>query len=157
MNPYFEQTIWNADPVELVRMLYQRAISSVRDAREQLRHKRIAQRSAAIMRAYAAIAELLGALRPEVAPELSRRLQDLYFHMQQRLLEANMQQADEPLAEVLALLTTLDEGWSGVAAKLVPDKEAEEQAVDVSGETRRHDWHQSSPVDEGVERVAVRA
>ena len=73
MNPYFEQTILNADPVDLIRMLYQRAISSVRDAREHLRHKRIAERSAAIMRAYAAIAGVAGRARPEVAPELSAR------------------------------------------------------------------------------------
>ena len=34
-----------------------------------------------------------------------------------------MQQADQPLAEVLGLLMTLDEGWSGVAAQLVRDKD----------------------------------
>jgi flagellar protein FliS len=123
MNPYFEQTILNADPIELIRMLYQRAISSVREAREHLQHKRIARRSAAVMQAYSVIAELLGALRPEVAAEISQRLQNLYFYMQQRLLDANMQQADQPLAEVLGLLMTLDEGWSGVAAQLVRDKD----------------------------------
>ncbi len=120
MNPYFEQTIINADPIDLIRMLYQRAIFSVREAREHLQHKRIAERSAAIMRAYLVIAELHAALRPETAPDLSRRLQSLYFYIQQRLLDANAQQADQPLAEVLGLLLTLEEGWSGVAAKLAP-------------------------------------
>jgi len=118
MNPYFEQTILNADPIDLVRMLYQRAIFCARDAREHLRDKRIAARSAAILRAYSAIAELLAALRPGVAPELSGRLRNLYFYMQQRLLDANMQQSDKPLAEVLGLLSTLDDAWSGVAAQL---------------------------------------
>jgi flagellar protein FliS len=125
MNPYFEQTILNAEPIELIRMLYQRAISSVRDAREHLQHRRIARRSAAVMQAYLAIAELLAALRPEVAAELSERLRNLYFYMQQRLLDANMQQADQPLAEVLSLLKTLDEGWSGVAAQLARDKDVQ--------------------------------
>ena len=118
MNPYFEQTILNADPIDLIRMLYQRAITCVRDAREHLRSERIAERAAAILRAYLAIAELLAALRPEVAPELSGRLRNLYFYMQQRLLDANMQQADSPLAEVLGLLITLEDGWAGVAAQL---------------------------------------
>ena len=94
MNPYFEQTILNADPIDPIRMLYQRAIFCVRDAREDLRHKRIAKRSAAILRAYLAIAKLLAALRPYVAAELSGCLRNLYFHMQQRLPDANMQQAD---------------------------------------------------------------
>src|SRR5580698_5482921 len=103
MNPYFEQTILNAEPLDLIRMLYRRAISCVRDAREHLSHQRIAERSAAILRAYVAIAELLVALRPEIAPEISGRLRELYSHIQQRLLDANMQQADQPLAEVLGL------------------------------------------------------
>ncbi len=47
MNPYYEQMILNAEPVELIRLLYQRAISCVRDAREHLAHKRIAERSKA--------------------------------------------------------------------------------------------------------------
>lgn len=123
MNPYFEQTILNADPIDLIRMLYQRAISSVRGAREHLREKRIAERSAAILQAYAAIGELLAALRPEVAPELSARLRNLYFYVQQRLLDANMQQADPPLAEALGLLITLEEAWSGVAAQLARNRE----------------------------------
>jgi flagellar secretion chaperone FliS len=124
MNPYVEHTILNADSIELVRMMYQRTISWVLDARGHLMHKRVARRSEAIMRAYAVLAELLGALRPEIAPELSRRLQDLYLYMQQRLLDSNMQQIDPPLAEVLELLITLDGAWSGVAAQLRPNKEA---------------------------------
>jgi flagellar secretion chaperone FliS len=127
MNPYFEQTILNAEPLELIRMLYQRAISCVRDGREHLRHKRVAERSAAILRAYSAIAQLLAALRPETAPELCGRLRNLYFHMQQRLLDANMQQADEPLAEVLGLLITLDDAWAGAAAQLARNRDAVEE------------------------------
>jgi flagellar protein FliS len=123
MNPYLEQTILNADPIELIAMVYQRAISCVRDAREHLRHKRIAQRSAAIVGAYSALAELLAALRPEMAPELAERFRSLYFYMQQRLLDANAQQIDQPLAEVLSLLSTLAEAWSGVAAELSPNRE----------------------------------
>jgi flagellar protein FliS len=139
MNPYFEQTILNADPIELIRMLYGRAISCVRDAREHLQHRRIAKRAAAIMQAYSALAELVAALRPEVAPQLSGRLRNLYFYMQQRLLDANRQQSDQPLAEVLGLLSTLDDAWSGVAAQLalkkeVPDEADGDRGRQVSGE-----------------------
>ena len=127
MNPYYEQMILNAEPVELIRLLYQRAISSVREAREHLAHKRIAERSKAVSRAYAAIEQLIVALRPENAPELCSRLQGLYVYMQQRLLDANMQQADGPMAEVLGLLMTLAEGWSGVVEQMNPrDSEASE-------------------------------
>jgi flagellar protein FliS len=124
MNPYFEQTILNAEPIELTGMVYQRAISCVRDAREHLRHGRIAERSAAITRTYLALAELLGTLRPETAPELSARFQNLYLYMQGRLLDANARQADEPLAEVLGLLMTLADAWSGVARELAAAEES---------------------------------
>jgi flagellar biosynthetic protein FliS len=137
MNPYFEQTILNADPLDLIRMLDQRAISCVRDAREHLRHKRIAERSAAILRAYLAIAELLAALRPEIAPELCGRLRNLYFHMQQRLLDANMQQADQPLAEVLGLLITLDDAWAGAAAQLARNTPARHHPAQTRKDTAR--------------------
>ena len=75
MNPYYEQKILSSDPIEVIRLVYQRAIFSIGEAREHLKHKRIAERSEAIMRAYAAIYQLLAALRFEAAPELCRRLQ----------------------------------------------------------------------------------
>ena len=36
--------------------------------------------------------------------------------MTRRLIEANCQQSDAPLADVLGLLSTLAEAWTGVAA-----------------------------------------
>lgn len=114
MNPYFEQTVMNADPVELVQLLHQKAIVYVKDAREHLRHGRIAERARVIGDAYAVIAELQNSLRPEVAPDLTTRLQGLYLYMQRLLLDANFAQADAPLAEVVSLLSTLLDGWTGV-------------------------------------------
>jgi flagellar protein FliS len=160
MNPYLEQTILNADPMELIRMVYRRAIASVREARVHLEQKRIAKRSAAIMRAYLALTELLSALRPEVAPDLSKRLGGLYVYMQQRLLDANMRQADEPLAEVLGLLTTLEEAWTGAAAQLAPKRAVPNETEESLGEENRHRWHQPGPANEWSEdtsRVAVNA
>jgi flagellar protein FliS len=157
MNPYFEQTILNADPIDLVRMMYQRAISWVVDARGHLTHKRIAKRSAAIMRAYAVLAELLAALRPEMAPELSQRLQSLYLYMQQRLLDANMQQADHPLAEVLGLLITLEGAWTGVAAELAPNKEVPGGMEGVPAEADAPRWRQGGQGNEYTARHVVSA
>jgi flagellar secretion chaperone FliS len=118
MNRYFEETILNADPIDLIRLLYQRAISSVEDAREHLRERRVVQRTAAINRAYSVVSELIASLRPDAAPELFQQLHRLYLYIQQRLLDANFRQAEEPLTEVLSLLTTLEEGWAGAAAAL---------------------------------------
>lgn len=111
MNSYFEQMILSASPVELIRILYQQAAATVRDAREHLRGGRIAERSKSVNNAYAVLTELISALRPEEAPEIAARLCGLYCYMQRRLLEANFKQTDEPLEEVLRLLGVLAQAW----------------------------------------------
>jgi flagellar secretion chaperone FliS len=146
MNRYFEETILNADPMDLIRLLYQKAISSVEDAREHLRERRIAQRTAAINGAYAVLAELMVSLRPEAAPELSKQLGRLYSYIQQRLLDANLQQAEEPLTEVISLLTTLEEGWGAAAQALSPGQQP-----------KQHAWASAAAGCADGERLAVHA
>jgi flagellar protein FliS len=122
MNAYFEQKILDADPVELVRLVLQRAVACVRAAREHLAHGRIAERSQAITKAYAAVAELQNSLRPEAAPEFVARLEGLYLYIQRLLLESNMKQTDPPLMEALSLLSTLVEGWNGIKSESDPQE-----------------------------------
>ena len=58
--------------------------------------------------------------------EIAGNLIELYYYMQRRLLEANIQQTDNPLAEVDKLLRTVLEGWqSCVRAPQVPYHETE--------------------------------
>jgi len=111
MNQYFEQMVLSASPVELIRLLYQKAIASTRNAREHLRCGRIPERCSAINNAYLILGELDRSLREEEAPELATRLRALYVYMQGRLLDANLKQQDEPLGDVLGLLITLQEAW----------------------------------------------
>jgi flagellar protein FliS len=120
MNPYIEQKILNADPIELIRILYQHGILSIREAREHLRAGRIAERAKCINRAWAVLLELNISLRPEAAPEVASRLSDLYCYMMRRLTTANFEQKDEPLAEVLGLMTTLSEAWTAAPASEPP-------------------------------------
>jgi flagellar protein FliS len=121
MNRYLEEKILTAEPVELVRLLYQTAIASVREARAHLRAGRIAERARSNASAYAAIAELNGSLNLLAAPELAGRLRGLYNYMEGRLVAANLEQSDAPLEEVLCLLNTLAEGWTAAAETLRHD------------------------------------
>ena len=52
--------------------------------------------------------------------EIALQLAQLYDYMLRRLHDANLRQADEPLAEVLSLLATLTEAWDGVIEALRP-------------------------------------
>jgi flagellar protein FliS len=112
---YLAQKTLSAEPLELVAMLYLKAISEVREARRYLAEGQIALRSKAISKACAVISELDASLNMEAGGELSKRLRALYGYFLVRLLDANRYQSDEPLAEVLELLSTLSEGWQRIA------------------------------------------
>jgi flagellar secretion chaperone FliS len=109
---YRQAEILPSDPLKQVQVLYRAAIDSVSAARRFVQEKKIRERSSSIMKAWAIVNELLLSLNHEVGGELSRNLAGLYTYMQTRLLEANIQQTEPPLAEVEKLLTTLLEGWT---------------------------------------------
>jgi len=112
---YLEQKTLSASPLELVAMLYSKTIAELREARRQLAARDIQLRSKAISKACDAIGELDGVLNMEAGGELAQRLRSLYRYCLVRLLDANLHQADEPLAEVLGLVATLSEGWQSIA------------------------------------------
>ena len=118
---YVESRILAADPIELVNLLYQACRQSVRDAREHLAAGRIGERSRAISKAHEILTELAGSLDHARGGEISSRLAQLYDYMQHQLLDANMRQSDEPLAEVLGLLNTLSEAWEGIKTPPPPE------------------------------------
>ena len=113
-NPYAAQldvSILTAEPIELVRILYRTALGSVSAARAHLAAGEIQERSQAINKAVGILHELAVSLNPEVGPALARTLAELYDYMQRRLLQANCEQSDAPLAEVMGLLETMTDAW----------------------------------------------
>jgi|ERR1017187_10356501 flagellar protein FliS len=111
---YLEERILSADPVELVDLLYQAAITAVGEARRHLAERQIRARARSISKACDILLELTTSLDYERGGEMSVRLTQLYGYMHRRLVDANLRQSDEPLAEVAGLLATLMEGWAAV-------------------------------------------
>ncbi len=101
---YLEAEVLNADPLKLVQMLYRGAIDAVAAARRHVVEKNIRERSRSITRAMEIINQLMFSLDHAVGGDLSHKLGGLYAYMQSRLLEANSQQTESPLAEVEKLL-----------------------------------------------------
>ena len=118
---YLEERVLSADPLELVRLLYQAAIGAVRKARGHLVTGEIGPRSRAISHAYRLVGELNSSLDYQRGGEISQRLAQMYRYIMRRLIEANSQQRDEPLAEVLGLLATLSEAWEGLRPTSAPE------------------------------------
>ena len=119
-NAYLENRILSAEPLELVGLMYQAATTAVREARQHLADGDIAARSRSISKACEILIELGSSLDHARGGEISQRLAALYDYLVGRLIEANLQQADAPLAEVLGLLATLAEAWDGVRAQTAP-------------------------------------
>lgn len=136
---YLEEKILSAGPLEIVAMLYTQAIAEVREARRQLAAGDIALRSKAISKVCSVIGELDGSLNMAAGGDLAERLRGLYRYCLVRLLDANIKQADEPLVEVLGLLSTLADGWHPIAKQ----EAAEDNPIPATGLPRpqmRGEW-----------------
>jgi len=121
MNPmsgtaYLESEVWSAGPIGLVRILYEHAILSVQDARRHLAAGEVAGRSKAISKAMAIVGELDASLDHRSGGSLSQELARLYEYLLVRLTAANLEQRDEPLAEVESILRTLGEAWNAIGS-----------------------------------------
>jgi flagellar protein FliS len=134
---YVETRVLSADRIGLVRLLYQACLAAVRDARRHLAEGEIAARAQAITKAWGILTELTHSLDHQRGGQIAAQLARLYDYMQRRLLEANLQQADEPLAEVLGLLATLAEAWDGI----------QNQRESPPAQTR---WPQAPPQETGI-------
>jgi flagellar secretion chaperone FliS len=138
---YLESRVLAASPLELVHMLYEACMQAVRDARHCLREGDIAGRSRAITKACEILIELNGSLDLQRGGEIAQRLAQLYDYMQVGLLEANMNQMDEPLAGVLGLLATLEEAWDGVRPAPGPTSTERMWSCSAEGEAiAAHAW-----------------
>jgi flagellar protein FliS len=129
---YLSENIPTGNPVGLVTALYEGAIKAVQEARHCLETADIWGRSKAISKAVDILTELILSLDHDKGGDLSKRLQELYGYMQHRLLTAHANQEDQPMAEVISLLTTLLDGWYQVGEKMTHEaNEAAHEAENV--------------------------
>ena len=107
--------ISSGDPHQLVLMLYDGALESLRLAFGHLKAGRVADKGQAISKAIRIIDEgLKVSLDRSAGGALALRLLDLYDYMVMKLLQANLRNDDRALAEVGRLLTELREAWAAI-------------------------------------------
>lgn len=133
---YLTDRALTASPMELIRMLYEGAISSIERAVEMLRAGDIMARGQAITKAINIIHELRAALDPDRYPEYASTMLELYIFMQNRLTEAHARQSEEPLHEVLRLFRRLLDNWTAIMRQVAegssesqPEQEQAEWAL----------------------------
>ncbi len=107
-----------ADPHQLVLLLFDGAVAAVLQARHALATGDTPTRLSTISKAMRIIDEgLKASLESRGDPKLEESLRSLYDYMVHLLFTANVQAIDGPLAEVLKLLGDLRSTWAEIAPK----------------------------------------
>ncbi len=115
-NMYLENEVMNANPGKLILMLYDGAINFLRRLDKVDYAKECETKTYNINKAFAIISELQMTLKMEYK-EIADPLYALYSFMQKLLLEANLNNKPENVAEVIKLLQGLREGWGEIVSK----------------------------------------
>jgi flagellar secretion chaperone FliS len=117
-----------ANPIELIVMLYDGAIVACNSAIPFVGKNDYVNKSHFIYKAIRIIQSgLRMSLDRDVGGEISINLDALYIYMTNQLVKANIDNIEEPINEVIRLLTDLRSAWAEIsktdAAKLAPSKE----------------------------------
>ena len=121
-DPYLEQSILTASPLELVRTLYRLILENVREANQCIAVGDIVGRGRAVTKATDGLVELLTSLNHEHGGAISRNLAELYGYMASRLLQGHMDQDPAPFEEVEKLVSTLLVAWEAMGSAASPSE-----------------------------------
>ena len=113
---YRRTEVQSSSPLELVVMLYDGALRFVGDAKQAHGRNDILGRGRAISRVLAIIAELQSTLNVAQGGAIAEELDRLYTYVNSRLLDVSAKHDPAALDEVHGLLSTIRDGWAGIAA-----------------------------------------
>ncbi len=112
---YLAQQIMSASPAKLVAMLYERAITLLREAVDAIEAGDIERRWRANGKATEVISHLWGTLDRERGGEIAENLNQLYGFMMMRLTMIDVENNAQAAREVIELLEPLRRSWEELA------------------------------------------
>ncbi len=104
----------NASPHRVVQMLFAGAIKQLARARGAIERGETARKGESLGKAIG-IVEYLKSILNSDAGEVAQNLDALYEYALERLSHANVKNDADVVAEVASLLSTIKEGWDGIA------------------------------------------
>ena len=114
---YRQVEVQSRSPLELVVLLYDRAIAGLTEAHQAAARGDIRTRASAVSKALAIICALQETLNLEEGGALAEELDRLYDYATRRLLEVNTSQDLTALTEVHKLLECLRGAWQQIATQ----------------------------------------
>ena len=120
---YIRDEIKSATPQKLILLLYDGAIKNLEDSKLYIEKEDQFDFTQSIAKAEQIIAELIGALKSNTAPELVANLSRLYEFMYQNLVNAHLERSVEKIDQVISLMRGLRESWAEAVEKMEQDPE----------------------------------
>ncbi|TLY19490.1 MAG: flagellar export chaperone FliS [Nitrospirae bacterium] len=130
---YQHSQVSHADPVQLIVLLYDGALSRIAQGRQRLQEKDLPHAGVAISKAQAIVGELRQSLNMEAGGEVAKNLNSLYAYVHDLLAKAMRENLAEPLEEATNLLNELRGAWSEVAKQAKAVFETNQTAVRSQG------------------------
>ena len=115
LKTYGTQQVMTASPAELVALLYDKAIVSLREAIQAIEKGAVNERWTANNKATEIITHLMNTLDYEAGGEIAQNLQQLYRFMLDRLFEVDMRNDADAARGVIGLLEPLRDSWRELA------------------------------------------
>jgi len=125
---YIRDEIQSASPQKIIVMLYDRSIKSLEDAKKTTQSQDPFEFTANITKVEQILAELMGALKPDIAPELVLNLTRLYEFMYSHLVKAHDEKSEEKIEQVLTLLRDLRQTWVDAIEKAKDEEPYQQDA-----------------------------
>ncbi len=115
-NPYLQQMVETATPVQLIGLLFRRGSELMDEAEQALTERDFERANEALTKAQKVVAELISSLDMEKGGEIAVNLYRLYTFVWERLLHANLRKSVEPLQDAKQIWEQLRQLWEQVEA-----------------------------------------
>ncbi|MBS1704534.1 MAG: flagellar export chaperone FliS [Armatimonadetes bacterium] len=108
---YQNTTVQSASPLQLVIMLYDGAVRSIKQGELAMANGDLYQQNHHLTKAQKIVAELIACLDLEKGGEVATNLFALYSYIYNELVQANVEDQTEPLQRSLQVLEGLRASW----------------------------------------------
>jgi flagellar secretion chaperone FliS len=125
---YQQNQISQADPVQLIVLLYDGALSRIAQAKQRLGEGDAVYAGVAVSKAQAIVAQLRNSLNMEAGGEIAENLNLLYLYLHELFVKVMRENDSKPLDEATVLLNELRGAWADLAKQV---KELQEKAQTV--------------------------
>lgn len=123
-----QSSVADADPHQLIRLLFTAAMDRLAAAKGHMGRGEVAQKGEQIGRVISIVETLRASLDHSAGAGIAANLDDLYGYMARRLLQANLHNNAGYLDEVAGLLREIKDAWEAIPVEVrTPERAPQRQ------------------------------